>query len=329
MRIDNNTVESARNADMVGFFRKHCGYTFDTLRNAYRCKEHPSLAVNADRHAWFWHSVGIGGYGPIDYLVKIENMPFREAVEAVSGAKLITLPTLYSAEQPPVLLLPEKREIPLRLHDYLCTKRGIDGWVVAKLIQEEKLYEDKRGNVVFVGHDECKEPRFASVRGTIDGNPYRGDCLGSDKRYGFCMPSPHSRKLYVFESPIDAMSHASIENILRGSDDAWERQSRLSLAGVTDAALPKYLEMHPQTKKLVFSLDKDASGIKAAETMARKYSDKGYQTRIEPPLKKDYNDELTTLIEILRLHKKNSRADLGMRALLTGQCQPYSHFPSE
>ena len=326
--IDNTIIEQARNADIIAFLEKYHGFTFKPMGGAYRCRQHQSLAVKADRLSWYWHSKSIGGFGALDYLVKVENMAFREAVEVITSTTPTAAEPRRETPPPKTLILPEEKGISLRLYDYLCMKRGIDSDIVHSLIQRKMLYEDKRGNVVFVGYDEQGAARFASLRGTY--GEFRGDCSGSDKRYGFavaaCAPS---ERLYIFESPIDAMSHASIENILRGSDDAWERQSRLSLAGVTDAAFPKYLEMHPQTKKLVFSLDKDASGIKAAETMARKYSDKGYQTRIEPPLKKDYNDELTTLIEILRLHKKNSRADLGMRALLTGQCQPYSHFPSE
>jgi hypothetical protein len=296
MRIDNKTVENARDADMVGFFRKHCGYSFDTLRNAYRCKEHPSLAVNADRHAWFWHSKGIGGYGPIDYLIKVENMPFRKAVEIVVGAKLITLPTLYETPQPAALLLPEKRRVMSRLYDYLCKKRGIDIWIVSTLIHEGKLFEDFRGNVVFVGHDEDKEPRFASARGTYTDKGIRWDCAGSDKRYGFNMPSSHSDQLYIFESPIDAMSHGSIENRSKNCKDAWERVSRLSLAGTTDIALPKYLEMHPHTKELVFCLDNDTAGRDAAHTLMWKYYEKGFDTRIEHPLGKDINADLLSMI---------------------------------
>jgi hypothetical protein len=34
---------------------------------------------------------------------------------------------------------------------------------VNTLIQTETLYEDRRGNVVFVGRDERRKPRFAKV----------------------------------------------------------------------------------------------------------------------------------------------------------------------
>jgi hypothetical protein len=173
MRIDEHTVEQARAADMVAFFEKYNGFTFAHRGGEYRCEQHPSLAVKSDRLSWFWHSKGIGGHGVLDYLTKVENMPFRQAVESVCGISPPTATpqhrvnlTRQEAESPKTLILPEKKGIPIRLYDYLCLKRGIDSDIVNTLIQKEMLYEDKRGNVVFVGYDEHNKPRFASLRGT-------------------------------------------------------------------------------------------------------------------------------------------------------------------
>ena len=119
--IDNNIVEQARNADVIAFLEKYHGFTFAQQRGDYRCQQHKSLAVKADRLSWYWHSKGIGGHGVLDYLTKIENMPFREAVETVTGT---TPPPLRvnltrSAEQEKTLILPESVGIPLKLYDYL------------------------------------------------------------------------------------------------------------------------------------------------------------------------------------------------------------------
>jgi len=81
MLLDSKLVEQARNADMLDFLGKHCGFTFTTKCGSYRCKQHPSLAIKNDRHSFYWHSKAIGGYGAIDYLTKIEGMTFRQAVE--------------------------------------------------------------------------------------------------------------------------------------------------------------------------------------------------------------------------------------------------------
>jgi hypothetical protein len=305
MMIDEKTAEQARNADMIAFLERHCGFTFTTRRGAYRCKQHPSLAVKGDRRSWYWHSKSIGGCGALDYLMKIEQMLFREAVEAVTGIAAAPTPAAgrSAQEQPITLFLPEKAGIPLRLYDYLCVKRGIDSGIVNTLIQKETLYEDRRGNVVFVGRDERHKPRFASVRGTYD-RVFRMDCEGSDKRYGFNMVFAPSERLYVFESPIDAMSHASLENAATGDKDAWKRHSRLSLAGTSDTALPFFLNQHSAARELVFCLDNDEPGREAAATMARKYADKGYMTRLELSKGKDHSDDLQALRTRIQAEKR-------------------------
>jgi hypothetical protein len=300
--IDNKIIEQARNADIIAFLEKYNGFTFAHQSGAYRCRQHKSLAVKADRRSFYWHSKGVGGFGALDFLVKVENMPFRDAVAVVTD---ITLPMVQPrtrrsnapvpAQPPKTLILPEKAGVPLRLCDYLCNKRGIDSDVVHSLIQKEMIYEDRRGNVVFVGYDEHNKLRFGCLRGTCAN--YRGDCAGSDKRYGFTMAAyGQSELLYIFESPIDAMSHASIEKYYAVfDDDSWKANHRLSLAGTSDAALPFLLNKHKDVKYLIFCLDNDHIGREAADNMARKYADKGYCTRLELPKNKDFNEDLQAL----------------------------------
>ena len=281
--IDNKTIEQARNADIIAFLEKYYRFTFSNKGNSYRCKQHPSLAVKADRRSFYWHSKGVGGFGVLDYLTKVENMPFREAMGMVVGS--LPIATEAKVESPKVLVLPEKAGIPLKLYDYLCLKRDIDSDIVNTLMQKEMLYEDKRGNVVFVGYDERNKPRFASLRGTH--GDFRGDCLGSDKRYGFNMAADApSERLYIFESAIDAMSHASLDK------STWEQHHRLSLSGTSDTAVQFFLNQHREVKELAFCLDNDPVGREVAVSLARKYAGKGYLTRIELPSAKDFNGDL-------------------------------------
>jgi len=317
--IDTKTVETARNTDMIVFLGKHNGFSFVRRGDAYRCVQHPSLAVKADRLSWYWHSRGIGGYGVLDYLMKVEHLPFREAVAAVSGvrqaaAAVVTAMTKDRPEPAKSLILPEKAGMPLRLYDYLCLRRGIDGGIVSELIQKGMLYEDRRGNIVFVGFDEHGRARFASLRGTYGDAQFRMDCAGSDKRYGFHMACPASERLYLFESPIDAMSHASLEIAATGDAGAWRRHSRLSLAGTSGTALPFFLNQHPAVNDLVLCLDNDPAGREASGVLAREYTEKGFQTRLELPHGKDFNDDLTTFLMKKRLHKRALLKHKGVHA---------------
>ena len=290
--IDAKIVEQARGADMLAFLERRQGFTFAHRGGVYRCQQHPSLAVKDDRLSWYWHSKGIGGHGAIDYLVKVEAMPFRQAVETIAR---IPAAAPISREPLPekILILPPKAGLlQARLWEYLCHRRGIDGSIVTTLLGEGRIYEDKRGNVVFLGFDEQGAARFASLRGTYGDQQFRMDCAGSDKHYGFHMGNAPSERLYIFESPIDAMSHATLEQAITGDREAWRRENRLSLAGTSDTALPRYLEAHPHIRELVLCLDNDAAGREAAVAIARKYVVKGYHTRVELPHGKDYNDDL-------------------------------------
>ena len=310
MKLDEKIIEQVRNIDIVAFLERR-GFTFATVGGAFRCREHKSLAVKNDRLSWYWHSRGIGGYGALDYLIKAENMPFREAVGVITGATpappQVRANLARSADAPPkTLILPGKAGIPLRLYDYLCVKRGIDSDIVNTLIQEKKLYVDKRGNVVFVGYDGQNKARFASLRGTY--GDFRGDCAGSDKRYGFIIAADApSNGAYIFESPIDAMSHASLAILEFGDRTAWEYDRRLSLAGTSDAALPFFLNQHKSVKELIFCLDNDSAGYEAAAAMALKYADKGYTTRTQYPNGKDFNEDLQARREQIRAQIKAQR----------------------
>lgn len=312
MLMDSKLVGQARNADMIAFLGKHCGYTFTTHRGSYRCKQHPSLAVKNDRLSWYWHSKGVGGFGSIDFLMRIENVSFREAVETVTGINPVTREPQKDAPPPITLFLPEKTGIPIRLYDYLCKKRGIYSGIVNALMHEGKLYEDRRGNVVFVAFDEHKKPRFASVRGTYDNKVFRMDCIGSDKRYGFNMTYSQSKRLYLYESPIDAMSHATLRCIDTCDMGEWKHQNRLSLAGTSDIALEKHLEMRPFIKDLIFCLDNDAGGREASESLMMKYKAKGFDTWAVLPTGKDFSDDLQAMTREIQAEKAQikSRYDL-------------------
>ncbi len=294
--IDNKIVEQARNADIIAFLEKYHGFTFAHKGGAYRCNEHPSLAVKNDRRSWFWHSRDLGGFGAVDYLVKADGMTFRDAVTVITGATPPAAATQLEPEPTKDLILPDRAGIPLRLLNYLCNERDIDSEIVNTLIQRKMLYEDTRGNIVFVGFDESHKARFASLRGTHGDARFRGDCAGSDKRYGFIMAADApTERLFIFESPIDAMSHASLVNAATGGTGAWKKDTRLSLAGTSDAALNFFLNQHKEIKSLVFCLDNDKPGSEAAFTLGRKYAFRRYAIFNEPPHGKDYNEDLKAL----------------------------------
>ena len=198
------------------------------------------------------------------------------------------------------MTLPNKARNYKRVYWYLCTVRGIDPKIVSKLMSEKKIYQqEKYGNCVFLGYDEHQTPRYCSRRGTSPTKPYKGDQTNSNKSYPFAMEGT-SNRLYVLESPIDLMSHASLCKL---QNINYLQDHRISLGCLSDAALEWYLKQHPEIKQIIFAFDNDTNGKspngtpynhgqEAAKKFATKYEDLCYDTAIQTPIAKDFNDDL-------------------------------------
>ena len=76
--------------------------------STYCTREHDSLKISNGK--WCWFSRGIGGYSALDYLIKVKEMPFTQAVETIMGNVAVLPPTYSPAPSKPkekVLLLPK------------------------------------------------------------------------------------------------------------------------------------------------------------------------------------------------------------------------------
>ena len=109
------------------------------------------------------------------------------------------------------------------------------------------------------------------------------------------MKGQSNEGVYVFESFIDAMSHAELTNIRYGKSDAWIKHNRLSLSGTSDVALDSWLKRNPDVSKICFCLDNDDAGRRATNKMVQKYRDIGYEVYVTYPSAKDYNEELLNI----------------------------------
>lgn len=156
-------------------------------------------------------------------------------------------------------------------------------------------------NRVFCGYDENGQIKYAAMRSVNQGSMFRQDAVGSDKQYGFSMEGT-SNEIYVFEAPIDAMSHATLFK-LEGLD--WKQDSRISMGGLSDLSLEHYLKIYPNIKKIHFCLDNDEAGKNriygvydekrgkfTIESYKQKYENKGYEVYVDLPVTKDYNNDL-------------------------------------
>ena len=123
----------------------------------------------------------------------------------------------------------------------------------------------------------------------------RKDVYGSDKEYSFCFPpeNPGSRNVAVFEAPIDALSHATLQEL-----EGWKWDGyRLSLGGTSHVALTAFLKRHPEIRRVNLYMDNDLGGLKNARRIKAMLREdpcfKHIRVGINPPRTgKDYNEKL-------------------------------------
>lgn len=270
--------------------------------STYCTREHDSLKISNGK--WYWFSRGIGGRSALDYLIKVKELPFIEAVERIAGYSEISTSVSATPSKPKAkaLLLPEASPKTDRVIRYL-TGRGIDRELINFCLQSGRLYEGlPYHNAVFIGMDRYRKPRYANLRGI--GTDFKGEATGSDKRFSFSIPAKsESNTLHLFESAIDLLSYATIQK-LKGMD--WQSDHLLSLAGVykpkaelhessLPLALKQYLSDYPGIRKIILCLDNDRTGRMAAKALTEMLSGDYAVSSCFPPSGKDYNDYLCHL----------------------------------
>ena len=159
----------------------------------------------------------------------------------------------------------------------------------------------KNNLVVSTGKNAQGEISYAAFRIASTNYRLRGEVAGSDKASGFLIESEGMNDcVYVFESFIDAMSHANLYNIKYGNKDAWKLHNRLALGGTADTALMELLKRKPNIRNICLCLDNDSAGHTAAKEIAGKLRSMGYVNIYERySNEKDYNDELKKVKSII------------------------------
>ena len=310
-RFTDTEMQTARETDLPELLT-HLGYQVKRIGRYYTTAEMDSLRIK-DRRTWFRYSQGIGG-DAITFLQHFCNQSFPEAVEYLltfqgrpRDAPVKTKPVTKQDKPPKEFALPPRNADDRRVFAYL-RKRGIAAQVIRQFMNSGSLYEDAvHHNCVFVGRDHTGQAKYAGLRGTYDrdGKGFRGDVTGSDKHVGFALPYDRSSdQVFIFEAPIDLMSHASIAADFYGRD--WMQDHRISTGCLWNGAIDRYLEGHPQIKRLVFAVDndylaRDKNGqlrnwgqLTAAKWM-KAYTEKGYACAVHVPHLNDFNTDLVEM----------------------------------
>lgn len=270
-----------------------------TTSKATHIKDSGGLYIFPNNN-WYRHSDGAKGF-PVDLVMDVLGCNRDDALDfiarnVVNGVQqqTYTPPFRSNSEEKKVEFKVPPHDIkPERVYAYLIKSRGIDKEIVASLIQSKMIAEDStRHNCLFFGRDENGSIKSCAVRGTNTFKQFRGEVAGGDKSYSFAM-NGKGTTLRLFESPIDAMSHATFSKLL-GKD--WTADARLSTNGCGYQSVLKYLSNHTEVEKVAISYDNDEAGRKAAaETkikLARDFPDRKLSVSIITPHGKDWNEDL-------------------------------------
>lgn len=233
-------VEKARQASLADFFTQN-GFETERIRNELHVKGYGGLYVNTETNEWYCFSQADkhGGRNAINCLTNIIGMDFKSAVEALSGEKLPQRIFRQEGETPQGkkdLTLPERAKNMRKVFAYLCQSRKIDGNLVSELAHSGLLYQDKRGNAVFLHIDDNGEILGAELQGTNTYQRFKGVAAGtSDSVFSLKVGTPN--KVYVFESAIDLLSFRQL-----ASPNKLQDSVLVSMAGLKPSTLKSFAE---------------------------------------------------------------------------------------
>lgn len=280
-------------------YARQAGYPIEQITpKEYKIPGYGGLRIDGSGRKWNCFSAKAGG-GPIQFVMYMESIPWREAVKKLLGFS----PSLYvqdgtleyrrekviekENEEKSEFNLPEKNNTYKHVFAYLINTRKIDKDIVVSIVNKKKLYENAHRSCVFVGYNPEGVAKYASVRSTNTiGSSYRGDVANSNKAYSFRIEGT-SNTVRVFEAPIDALSYATFLKHFEPNN----KDHLLALGCLGDVSLEQYLKDHPDIDQIIFCLDNDQWGRAACDRWIEKYKP-DYLLAYHFPKKKDWNEDL-------------------------------------
>lgn len=292
------------------------GYTASRIGKYYTLKEHNSVRIDPDKNC-FWRNSGIdpvthqtvaenASGSVIDFaLMFVHNGDLHGALSELqemidlngySQAELHRSRQVRNPEIPKKSLeenLPKRATNMRRAFAYLTKSRYIDPDVVQDFVDRKMLYQDIKGNCVFVAYGKDGNPNFATFRGTLTEKRFLGDVPGNDYTRGFYIDNG-SDKVIVTESVIDAMS---VMTILKGQGVDYHDYDYSIEAGTgKSATLMVHLQEKP-IKEVFLSMDHDVAGVSAMSGLKRAIEEQEGETKVTyhvPEMdRNDWNGELS------------------------------------
>ncbi|WP_231572576.1 toprim domain-containing protein [Halobacillus sp. BBL2006] len=256
----------------------------------YRHQVHDSLVIKDQMYAW--NSRDEKGAGVINFAKMFYGMSFPEAVLDLNeqGYKVKDKFQQQKLKEP--YQYPSQYEVNDRTKAkaYLTKERKIHPKIVNWLDSKDLIAQDKLGNVVFKWkqHGEIVGADRQGTSPMKDGRMFKGIDRNSHGSAGFSVDIGKPNSIYLFESPIDALSYWSIKR------EKLQNTRLVSMSGLKRQTMIDEIkrmgkEGH-KVKQITFCTDND----KAGREFANKYHRLMVTSvpSIDLPIKKDWSEEL-------------------------------------
>ncbi len=165
MLYSDEQIQRANDQSITDFFRS-MGYSADYESGEMHIHGFGGLKVDEERKLFHIHSRQVGGYGLVYCLQTALGMSYPEAIKTALNGEMPNSNTKdfsYTKRQFPNGELPPKREKPVkefimpqrdknnrRIFSYLTQERRISPQVVNELINTGLLFQDVKGNAIFL-----------------------------------------------------------------------------------------------------------------------------------------------------------------------------------
>lgn len=220
---------------------------------------------------FYIHSQQKGGVGLVNCLMKVMDMPFKEAVRAALDGELGQEERTESV--PNYAPLYRKAENDHRVFSYLTKTRHIDANIVNEFIRAGVLFQDTKGNAVFL-HKENGKPCGAEIHGTSGksytvGNSRYAD-FSSDRKV--IATEPYIVEIigkemnesgvrfagYVYEKNANIVTESAGFEVISGKIEEIQSRSidRAAIDSEVKSKLKNYKGVAPGTSESFFSYDK-------------------------------------------------------------------------
>lgn len=288
-KITTEQIETARSANLAEYFQSN-GYDCELKKDELHVKGYGGFYININTNQWTCFSENKGGSNAVNCLTEMLGMDFKTAVKELAGSATSYTPRNQNnsfSDRKKDLVLPEKADNMRKVFAYLCQTRKINSEIVSQLAHDKLLYQDVKGNAVFVHRDENGNAVGAEIQGTNSDKRYKGVAQGTSESV-FALKIGEPKKCYVFESAIDLLSFKQLAN-----PEKIQNSILVSMAGLKPNSLKKIAE---NGIKIYSCVDNDEAG--KAFTAENKFTP--CRRILEENGVKDYNELLQKITRDLQ-----------------------------